>query len=99
MAAVGEWVAQASGPASIRAIHLAEARDFLLAEDLDFQSLMAEPDLPTVSAHLDALQPLQARRPRDATPKLVFLPEPSGVPLALQAVPQALLDAQVSAWA
>ncbi len=59
---------------------------------------MAEPDLLIVSAHPDAQQ-LQARRPRDAPPKLVFLPEPSGVPLALQAVPQALLDAQVSARA
>lgn len=57
---------------------------------------MAEPDLSIVSAYLDAPQQLQAQRPRDAPPKLVFLLEPSGVALAL---PQALLDAQVSAWA
>ncbi len=60
---------------------------------------MAGQGLSIVSSHLDALQQLQAWRPRDAPPKLVSLPEPSGVPLALQAVPQALLDAQVSAWA
>ena len=61
---------------------------------------MAEPDLSIVSAHLDAPQQLQARRPRDAPPRLVFLPESSsGAPLALQTAPQALLDAQVSAWA
>jgi len=59
---------------------------------------MAEPNLSIVSAHLDAQQ-LQGRRPPDAPPKPVFLREPSGVPLALQAVPQALLDAQVSARA
>ena len=51
---------------------------------------MAEPDLSIVSAHLDARQQLRAWRPRDAPPKLVFLPEPSGAPLAA-------LDAQVSA--
>ncbi len=60
---------------------------------------MAEPDLSIVSAHLDAPQQLRARRPRDASPGLVFLPELSGVPLALLTVPQALLDAQVSTWA
>ncbi len=58
---------------------------------------MAEPDLPTVSPHLDAPQQFRARRPRDAPPRLVFLPEPSDVPPALQAIPQALLDALVSA--
>jgi hypothetical protein len=60
---------------------------------------MAEQNLSIVPAHLDAPQQLQARRPRDAPPRLVSLPEPSGVPLALQGVLQALLDAQVSAWA
>ncbi len=60
---------------------------------------MVEPDPSIVSAHLDARQQLQARRPPDAPPRLVFLPKPSGVPLALRAVPQVLLDAQVSAWA
>ncbi len=59
---------------------------------------MAEQNLSIVSAHLDAPQQLQARWPRDA-PRVVSLPEPSGVPLALQGVLQALLDAQVSAWA
>ena len=54
---------------------------------------MAEPDLSVVSAYLDAQQ-LQARRLRDATPKVDFPPEPLGVLLALL---QALLDAQVSA--
>lgn len=57
---------------------------------------MAEPDLSIVSAHL-GVQQLQAQ-PRDAPPRLVFLPEQSGVLLVLQAVPQALPDAQVSAW-
>jgi hypothetical protein len=37
LAAVGEWVAQALDPAWIHAIHPAAARDFLSAEDLDFQ--------------------------------------------------------------
>jgi hypothetical protein len=99
LAAVGEWVAQALDPASILAIHPAAAHDSLSAEDLDFQQLMADQGLLSVSARLDAPQPLQTRQPRDAPPKLVFLPEPSGVPLALQAVLQAPLDAQVSAWA
>lgn len=60
---------------------------------------MAELDLSIVSADLGAPQQFQARPPRGAPPKLAFLPEPSGVPLALQVVPPALLDAQVSAWA
>ncbi len=55
---------------------------------------MAEPDLSVVLPHLDAQQ-LQARRLRDAPPKVAFPPEPLGVPLVLL---QALLDAQVSAW-
>ncbi len=38
LAAAGEWAAQASDhSASIHAIHPAAARDFLSAEDLDFQ--------------------------------------------------------------
>jgi hypothetical protein len=60
---------------------------------------MAEQNLSIVSAPLDAPQQLQARPLRDAPPRLVFLPAPSGVPLALLAVPQALLDVQVSTWA
>jgi hypothetical protein len=55
---------------------------------------MAEPDLSVVLPHLDAPQQLQARRLRDAPPKVAFPPEPLGVLLALL---QALLDAQVSA--
>jgi hypothetical protein len=60
---------------------------------------MAEPDLSVLLAHLDARQQLRGRRPWDAPLRLVSLPEPSGVPLEPQAVPQALLDAQVSGWA
>lgn len=45
---------------------------------------MAGQDPSIVSAHLDAPQQLQARRLPDAPPKLVFLPEPSGVPVVLQ---------------
>ncbi len=58
---------------------------------------MAKQNLSIVSAHLDAPQQLRARWLRDAPRRLVFLLEPSGVPLALLAVPQAPLDAQVSA--